>query len=141
MFDAFCFRLSKYSPVLKPLLAGLPRNVHLLTLKAIDGDTADMILRLEHIGEKDTPLGTQVQVDLDKLFAPPLSIQAVEEWTLTMQQPSSSVVRRKWRYEPPTKPIAQPQPKVVILILSFNTALIGVPFRFYRLKWIRVWLP
>jgi len=81
-----------------PIQQALPFNVHLLNLQAVDPNTKDVILRLQHIFEvKEHPVWSlPAQVDLRKLFALPLAIQNVTELNLSANQDKSQVHRLTW---------------------------------------------
>ena len=80
--------------------AGLPANVHLLTLAPhSDGR---VLLRLAHTFEmgEHAELGQEVTVDLNAVIAG-MTWEAVEELALTAVRPLADVTRRRWRVSGP----------------------------------------
>ncbi|KAJ8951630.1 hypothetical protein NQ318_012300 [Aromia moschata] len=75
----------------------LPNNVHLLTLENWIGDENKILLRLEHILEKDEDpnLSKEVEVDISDLFKT-ITIKSMKEYMLAANTPLDESVRLKW---------------------------------------------
>ncbi|KAJ8939540.1 hypothetical protein NQ314_011107 [Rhamnusium bicolor] len=75
----------------------LPRNVHLLTLENWRDNENTILIRLEHILEKDEDpeLSKEIEVDISNLFKT-LKIRSMKEFLLAGNTPIEESTRLKW---------------------------------------------